>query len=304
HEIGCRVRSKGLARILSDVFELDWSLAEDVVCGPSEAKAPVNAVSESASAGSEATAEPPTPAIETARPAPAEPPSEASEATRPKLAPHPKTAGFALKQYELPLTGIARAAGTGRPDTFEVWPVYSPSGLIPDERLWDEPRLVSLIDGARSEVVVQLLSYSCLDNNEYYDVLDAALRRAAARRVSVKLLVSDWSKSHPAVDCLKSLEVLPNIEVRLSTIPEWSGGFVPYSRVEHCKYMVVDGKACWIGTSNWARSYFHTCRNVGLIIAGKSISETLRQVFQKSWDSKYAYPVRPELEYAPPKRDG
>lgn len=217
-----------------------------------------------------------------------------------------------VRQYALPLTCVAevpfpRALKSDQlaavvKETITVWPVYSPRACIPDDRLWDEKRLVSMIDGARSEVLVQLLSYSALDDSVYYDVLDGALRRAAARGVAVKLLVSDWAKVTPKIDCLKSLEVFPNVEVRLSTIPQWSGGFIPYARVEHCKYMVTDGKVSWIGTSNWERSYFHEARNAGLIIEGESIGGMLRDVFYKSWDGKYAFRVRPEIDYTPPKR--
>ena len=217
-----------------------------------------------------------------------------------------------VRQYALPLTCAAevpfpRALTADQlssvvKETIRVWPVYSPGTCIPDERLWDEKRLVSMIDGARSEVLVQLLTFSALDDSAYYDVLDGALRRAAARGVAVKLLVSDWAKVAPKIDCLKSLEVLPSVEVRLSTIPQWSGGFVPYARVEHCKYMVTDGELSWIGTSNWERNYFHEARNVGLIIEGKSVGGVLHDVFYKSWDSKYAFRVRPEINYTPPKR--
>lgn len=217
-----------------------------------------------------------------------------------------------VRQYALPLSCVAevpfpRALKADQhanviKETIQVWPVYSPEACIPDERLWDEKRLVSLIDGARSEVVVQVLTYSALDENGYYDVLDDALRRAAGRGVTVKLLVSDWVKVTPKIECLKSLEVLPNIEVKLSTIPQWSGGFVPYARVEHCKYMVVDGKLSWIGTGNWERSYFREARNAGLVIEGGSIGKLLRDVFYKSWDSKYAFEVRPEVKYVAPKR--
>jgi len=217
-----------------------------------------------------------------------------------------------VRQYSLPLTCDAEVpfpralradqVGSVTRERIRVWPVYSPGICIPDERLWDEKRLVSMIDDARSEVLVQVLTYSSLEDSVYYDVLETALRRAAARGVAVKLLVSDWAKVSPKIECLKSLEVLPNIEVKLSTIPQWSGGFIPYARVEHCKYMVTDGEVSWVGTSNWERSYFHEARNVGLVVEGKSVGRMLRDVFYKSWDSKYAFQVRPEIKYTPPTR--
>ncbi|UCF79045.1 MAG: hypothetical protein JSW03_01945 [Candidatus Eiseniibacteriota bacterium] len=212
--------------------------------------------------------------------------------------------GAALEQYCLPMCGVARVplgGGAFRLDSLEVWPVYSPAGLIPDERLWDENAIVALVADALEEVLVQLLSYSSVERGGYYEVLESALRGAAARGASVKLIVSDWSKRSPDIDCLKSLQAFPNVEVKLSTVPEWSGGFVPYARVEHCKYMVVDGKMFWLGTSNWKKNYFHEGRNVGLLVKSTGLSGTLRDVFYKSWNSEYTYPVKLDEVYVPPK---
>ncbi len=249
HEMGCRVKSRELARIFEDVFALDWKLAEDK--------------------------------------------------TKETCA-----AGAILAQYDIPLKGLVEipsAPGKTRPDSIEIRPVFSPTGLMPDERLWDEKSIVTLIEEAGKEVLVQLLSYSSLHGDEYYEVLENALRGAAARNVSVKLLVSDWAKRSPGIDCLKSLQTFPGIEVKLSTIPKWSEGFVPYARVEHCKYMVVDGKVFWLGTSNWKKSYFYECRNVGLIVKSAAASAVLRDVFYESWNSEYAYALEPEKSYVPPK---
>jgi phosphatidylserine/phosphatidylglycerophosphate/cardiolipin synthase-like enzyme len=251
HEMGCRVKSEELAGVFSDLFELDWKLAEDK--------------------------------------------------TRETCA-----AGAALKSYDIPMRGVVKVSPPGKPvlrDSIEIWPVYSPTGMIPDQRLWDEERIAALIDGAEEEVLVQLLSYSSLERDCYYDVLENAMRGAAARGAKVKMLVSDWATRRPGIDCLKSLQTFPGVEVKLSTIPEWSGGFVPYARVEHCKYMVVDSRVFWIGSSNWKKSYFHECRNVGLVVKSKAMSEMLRDVFYKSWDSEYADLVQPGKSYVPPKTE-
>jgi phosphatidylserine/phosphatidylglycerophosphate/cardiolipin synthase-like enzyme len=267
HEIGCRVRSEELARILSDLFEFDWKLAGHV-------SKKTDARGTAARGRKE------------------------------------KALGTTGRRYRLPLGGLVDVPyphGTippkyGSKDSIEIWPVYSPRGFIPDGRLWDEQKIVALIDSARHEIDVQLLTYSTISENEYYPVLDNALRSAAARGVLVKLIVSDWAKAYPKIDCLKSLAVIPNIQVKLSTIPQWSGGFIPYARVEHCKYMVVDGKASWIGSSNWEKEYFYSLRNVGVVVKSVAIAEMLREIFYKSWDSDYSYGVRPCEEYAPPKR--
>jgi phosphatidylserine/phosphatidylglycerophosphate/cardiolipin synthase-like enzyme len=176
----------------------------------------------------------------------------------------------------------------------ELTPVYSPRGWLPDERLWELPRLVALIDGARHSVRVQLLT-------ERSDELEAALRRAAARGVAVELLVSDWCKRKGCVEGLQRLAVVPNVHVAFLTIPPWSGGFVPYARVAHAKYLVVDGERAWIGTSNWERDYFYKSRNVGLVIAGGPLPPRLDAFFAGNWRSAYATPVDPAAHYTPPR---
>lgn len=205
--------------------------------------------------------------------------------------------GVGSEAYSFPVT-IIESLG----DTIKCTPVMSPTGWLPDESLWDQPQIVKLIDEATSQVCLQLLTYNPVTyEGEYHYQLENALRRAAARGVKVKMILADWCKRRYIIPYLKSLSVLPNFEVKLSTIPEWSGGFVPYARVEHCKYLVVDTGKCWIGSSNWEKGYFYESRNVGVIIESRSVSETLRRIFFTSWDGPYCYPVKPEEDYAPPR---
>jgi phosphatidylserine/phosphatidylglycerophosphate/cardiolipin synthase-like enzyme len=187
-------------------------------------------------------------------------------------------------------------------DTVRITPVFSPRGWLPDESLWDLPRLTALIDSAGTTVRVQLLTYRTTDRDgRFFEDLEAALRRAAARGVSVQLLLSDWCMRAGTIEGLQSLEPLPNVEVRLMTIPQWSGGFVPYARVAHAKYLVVDGRRAWIGTSNWERDYFLASRNVGLILESRSIGAALDRFFLDGWNGPYAKPVDPCGKYQPPR---
>jgi len=286
HEIGCRVKGREFARVFSNLFELDWKLsrlAGKKLSGPGSGGSVAAGARQGGSRGKVS-------------------PSLKRELQR------------AVERYRwhyrVPLRGIVDVpyphgrtlSKYGSKDTVEVWPVYSPEGFIPDRDLWDEHWIVALIDSARHEVDVQVLTYSSISNKSYFSALDDALRRAASRGVLIKFIASDWSKDHPEIDCLKSLSLFPNVGVELSTIPEWSGGFVPYARVEHCKYMVIDDKLSWIGSSNWEKDYFHYSRNVGLVIKSAALAEMLREVFYKSWDSEYAYGIRPDVQYTPPKR--
>lgn len=126
--------------------------------------------------------------------------------------------------------------------------------------------LTRSIGDAKTELEIELLDYCPLDypKKRHYAPIDNALRDASARGVKVRLLVSHWNTERPCIDHLKSLALLPNIEIRIVTIPEASTGFVPYSRVIHAKYMVADGTVLWIGTSNWAGGYFDYSRNMEL----------------------------------------
>src|SRR5213075_1714745 len=127
------------------------------------------------------------------------------------------------------------------------------------------------------------------------------LIRAAARGVKVKLIVADWSKESPIVDYLKKLSKIPNIEINFSVIPEFSGGYVSFARVEHCKYVVADESDFWLGTANAERGYFYSVRNVGVIAKNRTIAGLLRKIFLKDWDGPYMEKVEGSKEYSPRK---
>ncbi len=185
---------------------------------------------------------------------------------------------------------------------FALTPVYSPAALAPDPRLWDLPRLVAQIDAARQTVRLQVMTYRMTGRGgEYFEELESALRRAAARGVKVQLLCADWCQRKGTIDGLQALEPLANVEVKLVTIPQAAEGFVPFARVVHAKYLVTDGLAAWVGTSNWEKDYFHSSRNVGLIIEGGSVPQRLDTFFLEGWNGPYAKPVDPCATYVAPR---
>jgi phosphatidylserine/phosphatidylglycerophosphate/cardiolipin synthase-like enzyme len=183
-----------------------------------------------------------------------------------------------------------------------VTPVVSPRGFLPDPRTWELPRIVALIDGAKRKVHVQVLTYGTTsrDGSPFPD-LDDALRRAAARGVEVSLLVSDWDKKKGTVEAVQRLVRVPGVTVRFLDVPPWSGGFVPFARVAHAKYMVVDGARAWVGTSNWEGDYFTRSRNVGLVVEGDAFAAQLERVFHDTFTGPYAEAVDPGRNYEPPK---
>ncbi|MBS2017209.1 MAG: hypothetical protein JST00_30280 [Deltaproteobacteria bacterium] len=195
----------------------------------------------------------------------------------------------------------ARAKGRGRGQLVpmqrgeKVTFVASPRGWLPDEAEWDLPRIVALLDDAKTRAEVQVLLYKTKDRSgEPFLTLDQALRRAAGRGVAVRLLVSHWG-TNPGSDGLAALQDLakvPNVEIRVITIPKWSGGDIPFARVSHAKYLVVDGGTrAWVGTSNWEGDYFTKSRNVGVIVEQGFLPRRLAGVFTTGWASTYTTPL-------------
>ncbi|MBX2991453.1 MAG: hypothetical protein KF749_09805 [Bacteroidetes bacterium] len=206
---------------------------------------------------------------------------------------------LSLKTYHTPFTTVVEG------DTLLISPTASPVGFIPDTGLWDERHMVRIIDEAKEEVSLKFLGYDTRgrDGSEYL-ALDNALRRAAARGVTVRLLVSDWGKGTSAEKSLKALTQIPNIEVRFMVIPEWSGGYVSFARVQHCKFILADASTFWLGTSNAEKSYFYNTRGLGVVVKNGKLSGLLQRVFTKSWNSEYSEPVNPTAKYERRKRDG
>ncbi|MCP4571101.1 MAG: hypothetical protein GY838_01990 [bacterium] len=200
---------------------------------------------------------------------------------------------------DLPTHTVRTAAG----DEVSALVTASPRHGLPAGIPWDLPLLVEMIDAARDSVHLQLLSYGVTDREKrVFDDLDRALRRAAVRGAQVRILLSNWAKSRYALPWVKGLALLPNIEVRFTNIPDHPDGFIPFARVEHAKYLTVDGDACWIGTSNWSRDYFYSSRNVGLVLLGTGAAHDPDRFFNRGWHGPYTESVEPGAEYAPPRR--
>jgi len=193
---------------------------------------------------------------------------------------------------------------TAHGDTVSALLAASPAAGLPEGIPWDLPLMVEMIDSARDSLHLQLLSYGVTDRDKrLFDDLDRALRRAAVRGVQVRIILSNWSKSKHSLPWIKSLAVLPGIEIRFTNIPEYSAGFIPFARVEHAKYLTVDGDALWIGTSNWSRGYFFDSRNVSLFFRGPGAPRDPDRFFNLSWNGPFAETVDPAGEYQPPKRN-
>lgn len=201
----------------------------------------------------------------------------------------------------------ARAGGEPVPDLRVPPPrgpitlVASPPELLPAGIPWDLPRIVQLLDSATATITVEALSYHAEADGLPWNELEAPLLRAAQRGVHVQLVFADWSKRPSTIGGLQKLARIPNIAIRLTTIPRWSGGFIPFARVTHAKVLVVDGKRAWLGTSNWAKDYFTRSRNLGVIIDEPTLAAQLASSFATLWRSPYAVPLDPDATYTPPQ---
>lgn len=187
-------------------------------------------------------------------------------------------------------------------EAVRAWPALAPTGRLGDESWFDLPRLGAWIDSAEKRVWAQVLTYRTVGyDRAYWDTLESALRRAAARGVDVRLTVADWGKRAGTLEGLQSLTILPNVTVSFVTLPEHSSGHIPFARVVHAKYCVVDGTRSWLGSSNWEHGYFHTGRNVGVFLEGASITARLARFHRELWESDYAERVDPCATYEVPR---
>jgi phosphatidylserine/phosphatidylglycerophosphate/cardiolipin synthase-like enzyme len=206
-----------------------------------------------------------------------------------------------LNTYEKPApdSGPAAApAASPRPPYL----VASPPGLNPPGTPLAAGALIRLLDGARRSVDVQLLSYSTWTHSgQRWALIDEALRRAARRGVRVRLSVSNWNLRQPAVQAIQDLVREPNVAVKVNTIPAHSRGFIPHARVDHSKYLIVDGRTGWIGTSNWSGDYFTASRNVELVFEAPAVVRRLQRIFSQGWSGPYAEDLDPNKRYTPPR---
>lgn len=182
--------------------------------------------------------------------------------------------------------------------------VASPPEWLPKGVGASEDELVRLISMAKKRLQIQVMKYEPLDHHKrYYGPVDAALRAAAARGVDVELLVSDWNADAPGIHWLQSLVPVPHVQVKMVTLPPAQRGFIPYARVIHSKYMVVDGQTLWIGTSNWQGGYFDESRNLELVLPLPDLAAQAAAVHDQLWKSPYAKGLDATRAYPRVKRD-
>lgn len=184
----------------------------------------------------------------------------------------------------------------------------SPPALCPHGRTRDLDALLAVMGAAREFLYASVMEYFPTTRfrhpASYWPVLDTALRVAAfSRGVRVRLLVSCWLNTDPRMfPFLRSLQALSNpaanvsMDVKVFIVPVGNHSNIPFSRVNHSKFMVTE-KAAYIGTSNWSEDYFSSTSGVGLVVSQRAsgaqpgvstVQEQLRQLFERDWSSRYA----------------
>ena len=163
---------------------------------------------------------------------------------------------------------------------------YDPVGIGDSQEM-----LVRLIGAAKRDIVIEVMDYSTTAfGGGAYHVIDDAIRAAAKRGVHVRLIIADWALTDQRLPGLTSLAAVPNVDIRVASIPQPDSGPIPYARVVHTKVMTIDNATAWIGTSNWEGGYLDTSRNVEVVLNDAAMANRLRALEDRLWNSDYAAP--------------
>lgn len=183
------------------------------------------------------------------------------------------------------------------PITGRAFLVASPNAYDPAGVGDSQASLVKLIAAARHDVRVEVMEYGTTAfGGGAYHVIDDALRAAAQRGVQVRLMIADWDLTPARLPGLVSLAAVPNVEIRVSHIPQAASGFIPYARVSHTKVMTIDSEVAWIGTSNWEGGYMDTSRNLELVFRDRAMAARVGALQAQMWTSPYAMPLADALK--------
>jgi phosphatidylserine/phosphatidylglycerophosphate/cardiolipin synthase-like enzyme len=149
--------------------------------------------------------------------------------------------------------------------------------------LWDLPPMLQMVRDAKSQVRIAAMMYKAgFFDRRSWDELESVLIDAAKRGVKVQLMVDDKNRR----DAFKKL-LNGGVQVGFVKIPTHSSGVIPYARLVHAKYMVVDNHMAWLGTSNLEGDYFYHSRNISLLIESPRLAQDMGQVFDRYWSSTY-----------------
>ncbi|MBK8984132.1 MAG: hypothetical protein IPM38_17900 [Ignavibacteria bacterium] len=194
---------------------------------------------------------------------------------------------------------------SGKYGEMTLYPSFSPPVLNVTGFSSEEDELLKIIENTKERLLIQIYSFSDKDRYDtvQFSKISDALIKAAGRNVSIKMILPDWAMRDYSEDFLKELSKFNNIEIKISTIPQYSGGFIPFARVDHSKYLISDNDISWVSTSNWESGYFRRSRNVTMIINNNMVNEDLVKVFETGWTSPYVNFIDINKKYESVKRN-
>lgn len=197
-------------------------------------------------------------------------------------------------------------------ENYQMFFSSSPPALSPLGRTDELEAVLDVINSASSFIYIAIMDYYPMflysSQQEYWPLIDNALRKAVIeRKVQVRLLASQWTHTRPSmVFFLKSLSALGNpailggsIETKFFTVPPLDAAqpVIPFSRVNHNKYMITDGML-YISTNNWSADYFVNTGGASILMkaTGGNLTSTnlhgqLKAVFERDWNSVYSSAV-------------
>ncbi|XP_048580894.1 5'-3' exonuclease PLD3 [Nematostella vectensis] len=183
-----------------------------------------------------------------------------------------------------------------------IYLASSPPELCPSGRTVDIDAILDVIAKAKKFIYIEVMDYFpttlYTKTKKYWSVIDDALRQAAFdRKVNVRLLAGLWNHTRPdARNFLRSLAAINgtdhgkvSVQTRFFHVPTYTPaqGKIPFSRVNHDKFMVTDNTV-YVGTSNWAADYFLYTGGIGYVIRGSNnVRAQVEAVFERDWNSNY-----------------
>ena len=172
-----------------------------------------------------------------------------------------------------------------------------------------EKEFLNLLDHAKKSISMQAMqvtgterSYITHKDETWKKFGEAILHAANNRNVKIKIMMSNWAftksyikESNEFLQMLLKNNTKGNIEIRYSSFPQHKP-CIPYSEVDHSKYMIVDDNIAWISTANITHSYFTDCRNYSLTVRNNSkLASQLQNIFNTMWNSKYIHKYSKEV---------
>eukprot|EP01122_Echinamoeba_exundans_P017931 TRINITY_DN987_c0_g1_i1.p1 TRINITY_DN987_c0_g1~~TRINITY_DN987_c0_g1_i1.p1 ORF type:complete len:441 (-),score=105.62 TRINITY_DN987_c0_g1_i1:14-1336(-) len=178
-----------------------------------------------------------------------------------------------------------------------------PQMSISNWRTNDLDAILHAINSASQYVYFSVMDYAptslFMKPNFYWPLIDDALRTAAFQRnVTVRLLFSVWSQTKgSAYQWMRSLNDIHGIDVRVMIIPPGEGKPIPFTRVDHSKFIVTDS-LLYITTSNCAADYFLTTGGVSITFMNENVRQEGEQIFMRDWEGPYSGPI-PSWHHSP-----